>query len=285
MIRRTALVLLLAAAPAFAQTDPAMVPIPLYTTANAPPGVDPLTQFAADTNLRFINGAQARALLTAQVSALLTRTTAVEGRATSLEGRATVLEAKPDLTPRVVALEARPIVPDLSGRVTTLEARAPVPGPKGDTGATGPAGASIKGDTGATGAAGKDGVGIKGDTGSTGPAGPAGASIVGATGPAGAAGIVPFYGPSGLIVGIKCWQGSVPTQTGGAWSVNYASAGFTAVPNVESQAISPSGALAGLLFSTMTAPTATMASGVTALAGIGGLGGAGAVVMVRACGT
>jgi len=57
------------------------------------------------------------------------------------------------------------------------------------------------------------------------------------------------------------------------------------VPNVESQAISPSGALAGLLFSTQTAPTTTTVAGVTALAGVGGLGGAGAVVMVRACGS
>ena len=88
-----------------------------------------------------------------------------------------------------------------------------------------------------------------------------------------------------LSTGIKCWQGNVPTQTGGAESVNYASAGFAVAPNVESQAISPSGVLSGLLFSTITAPTATAVSGVTALAGIGGLGGAGAVVMVRACGT
>lgn len=40
----------------------------------------------------------------------------------------------------------------------------------------------------------------------------------------------------------------------------------------------PSGALSGLLFSTITGPS------VTVLAGIGGMSGAEAVVIVRACG-
>ena len=41
---------------------------------------------------------------------------------------------------------------------------------------------------------------------------------------------------------------------------------------MQAQAVSPSSALAGLLFATMTAPTATTVSGVVALAGFGGLG-------------
>ncbi|HEM3703350.1 TPA: LPXTG cell wall anchor domain-containing protein, partial [Streptococcus suis] len=58
-------------------------------------------------------------------------------------------------------------------------------GPKGDTGATGPAGvAGPKGDTGATGPVGPQGP--KGDTGATGPVGPQGPKgDTGATGPAG----------------------------------------------------------------------------------------------------
>ena len=60
-----------------------------------------------------------------------------------------------------------------------------IQGPKGDTGATGPAGPQgLKGDTGATGPAGPQGP--KGDTGATGPAGPQGPKgDTGATGPAG----------------------------------------------------------------------------------------------------
>jgi hypothetical protein len=80
-------------------------------------------------------------------------------------------------------------------------------GPAGPAGATGPAGPKgdpgAKGDTGATGPAGP--AGAKGDTGATGPAGPAGAKgDIGATGPAGAqgpagpAGAQGPTGPSGL---------------------------------------------------------------------------------------
>lgn len=334
-MRRLIFAGLLLASTAHAQTDPGMVPIQLYTAATAPQGVDPIVKLVADLNTRFAVGAQGRILLAGLISALTDRTTAVEGRATALEGRASVLEAKPDLTPRVVALEARAPVPGPKG--DTGAAGASIKGDRGDTGATGPAGASITGPagpagsngtngaagtngrgvtsttingsghlivtltdsstvdagvavgaTGATGAAGASITGAKGDTGATGATGVTGAGgatgATGATGAQGVAGIVPFYSTSGLITGIKCWQGSATTTTGGAWSVSYANAGFTAVPNVETQAISPSGALAGLLFSTLTMPTATVASGVTALAGVGGLGGTGATVMVRACG-
>ena len=195
--------------PALAETtpDPGMVPVPLYTSQTAPTGVDPLAQFAADINARFVYGAQSRKLLSDATTALALRTTTVEGRAT--------------------LLEARPIVPDLTSRVTTLEARAPVPGP---------------------------------------------------------AGVVPFYGSAGLMSGVKCWQGNSVTTTGGAYTISYATASFTAVPIVTVQAISPSSLLAGLVFATMTAPTLTSVSGVTALAGVGGLGGAGTTVMALACG-
>lgn len=184
-----------------------------------------------------------------------------------------------------------------------------VPGPAGKDGAA----STVSGPQGPAGPAGGSVVGPKGDAGSAGPGytsavvngaghlivtktdgvtvdlgnvqggvGATGASIAGPVGPAG---IVPFYNAAGLIPGVKCWQGTVTTTTGGAWAANYASAGFAAAPNVQSQAVSPSVALAGLLFSTMTAPTTTTVSGVTALAGIGGLGAAGAVVQVRACGS
>ena len=167
-------------------------------------------------------------------------------------------------------------------------------GATGLTGLTGPTGA-----TGATGAAGTPGIagaaGATGLTGATGPAGVAGQTgatgAAGAVGAAGPSGIVPFYGTSGLIAGVKCVQGNAITTTGGAWTMALTSAwfpgfaGFANAPDVQAQAISTSSALSGLYFATMTAPTATAVSGVVDLAGIGGLGPAGIVVQVRACGS
>ena len=127
------------------------------------------------------------------------------------------------------------------------------------------------------------GVGIQGAQGVAGPQGATGAG--GATGAQGPAGIVPFYGPVGLLSGTKCWQGAVTTTTGGTYTASYTSAGFTASPIVMVQAISTSTALSGLLYATNTAPTATSVSGAVTLAGIGGLGPAGAVVQIRACGS
>lgn len=93
--------LLSSAIPAAAQDnpDPGMLPVPLYTSQNAPWGVDPLRQFTADVNARLIYGAQNRKLISDMVAALT-------ARAAGLKGRATAIESKPDLAPRVVALKA-----------------------------------------------------------------------------------------------------------------------------------------------------------------------------------
>ena len=160
-------------------------------------------------------------------------------------------------------------------------------GPAGATGATGATGAV--GQTGQAGATGPQGpVGLTGATGATGAPGATGAAgAVGATGPAGAqgpAGSVPFYNAAGLISGtVKCWLGTATTIAGGTWSVNYASAGFTSVPNVHANARSTGLTLAALAQSANTAPTTTTLSGAVQLAGL--LGGVGIVVDIEACGT
>lgn len=133
-------------------------------------------------------------------------------------------------------------------------------GPQGPTGSTGAPGTA--GSTGATGPSGP-----QGNTGLTGATGPAGSNgSAGATGATGATGLVPTFNASGALTGVKMWVGTATTGTNGAWSVNFTSAGFTAPPIVSPQPISTSNSSANALVCSMTAPTATGASGGTYIA-------------------
>lgn len=106
-------------------------------------------------------------------------------------------------------------------------------------------------------------VGATGSQGQAGPAGPAGQT--GATGPAGAAGpagIVPFYGASGILTGIKGWAGSTTTDASGNFSQSISTAGCTAAPiSVQAMAIGADQTAANAVQTTITSRTATAIAG------------------------
>jgi hypothetical protein len=132
---------------------------------------------------------------------------------------------------------------------------------------------------------------LVGATGSTGATGPTGST--GPQGPTGATGSIPVYNSAGLITGAKIWIGTATTNSSGAWSVNYSSAGFTSAPSVQAQAISTSTSTANAVSTTQTAPTSTSVSGAAfvpnAISLLGLLPlqtvGAGTVIQVMAIGS
>lgn len=154
-------------------------------------------------------------------------------------------------------------------------------------GARGPTGS--QGPTGATGAIGPTGLtGPQGNTGATGTVGTTGS--VGAAGPAGTNGIngtVPTYNAAGLITGVKMWIGTATTAANGQWTINFASAGFTASPSVQAQALSTALTGTAAVSTTMTVPTTTAVSGAAfipnavSLLGILPLQAAGAGIVIQ----
>lgn len=91
----------------------------------------------------------------------------------------------------------------------------------------------------------------------------------------------------------KFWMGTATTDVNGAWSVNYAAAGFTSAPLVQATVVGPSASANGSRNASLSAPpTTTTAAGiVTSPATISLLGlltvnlvGAGAVVHITATG-
>ena len=103
---------------------------------------------------------------------------------------------------------------------------------------------------------------------------------------------ISLYGPGGIVPRGRCFAYTTTTTSGGAWTLSYAAAGFTAAPTVQAQAVS-TGATATTEFNAyMTAPTTTgvsgsAASGNTVVVGGSTLtqAGAGIVVDVIACGS
>lgn len=91
------------------------------------------------------------------------------------------------------------------------------------------------------------------------------------------------YNSGGLVTSPKIWVGST-TTTGGAWSINFASAGFTGVPNVTATAELSTATVQDRAWATLsTTPTATTAAGY-GLRGIN-LSGNGATVRTVPDGT
>lgn len=84
----------------------------------------------------------------------------------------------------------------------------------------------------------------------------------GTNGANGAPGIVPMYGSGGLMSSPKAFVGQATTNSSGLWSISFATAGFTAPPNVQSQAISSDNTIANATGCTVTGITATGCNGV-----------------------
>lgn len=106
-------------------------------------------------------------------------------------------------------------------------------------------------------------------------------------------GPLPVFNSAGPVSGVKIWTGTATTDSSGNWSVDYSSAGFTNVPNVQPNAISAGTGTAQAASTTMTAPSKTGASGkcfipnAISLLGVLPLqaAGAGITVQVMAIGT
>ena len=78
------------------------------------------------------------------------------------------------------------------------------------------------------------------------------------------AGVPAYYNSSGLIAGVKCWQGRATTATGGTWAVTFTGVSFAAAPIVSVQAISGGTTLTLQYVAFPTVPTATGVSGTVA---------------------
>ena len=78
------------------------------------------------------------------------------------------------------------------------------------------------------------------------------------------AGVPTYYNSSGLITGIKCWEGRATTVTGGTWTLAFSGVTFTAAPVISVQAISAGTTLTLQYVAFPTAPTATGVSGTAA---------------------
>lgn len=84
----------------------------------------------------------------------------------------------------------------------------------------------------------------------------------GPTGATGPSGVIPVYGPSGVISsGFKCWSGTATSASNGTWSASLSTAGFTATPMIQLQALSTGGTASTLVNASYTSASSTAVSG------------------------
>lgn len=114
----------------------------------------------------------------------------------------------------------------------------------------------------------------------------------GTPGTNGAPGIVPMYGSGGLMASPKAFVGQATTNSSGLWSISFATAGFTATPNVQVQAISPDNTVTNASGCSVTGVTASGCNGIAFKTQVSVLGllpivpvAAGTVIHVMAVGT
>ena|SRR5213079_3397884 len=113
----------------------------------------------------------------------------------------------------------------------------------------------------------------------------------GAQGVTGQAGAL-VYDPFGVVANARIWSGLVTTDANGAWTANYAAAGFTMPPIVQATAVGANATAGGARNSSFSAnPTPSSASGIVTTANGAILGviplqlvGAGVAVHVTAIG-